>query len=230
MTGRLRGPPSLSRMDIHAVPHLVVGALLRYVGETEATVWVETDDRCEVEVLGHRARTFSVGAHHYAIVSVGGLRPGGVYPYGVALDGSPRWPVSGAPPSVIRPLRPGQRRRIAFGSCRVSAPRSPPYVLGCDASEMGLGVDALDALALRLRARPHAEWPDLLLLLGDQVYADEVPPAVAEFIRARRDVRPPPGLEVADFEEYAQLYREAWTEPQLRWLLSTLPTAMIFDD
>jgi phosphodiesterase/alkaline phosphatase D-like protein len=95
---------------------------------------------------------------------------------------------------------------------------------------MGLGVDALDALAARIRCRPHAEWPDLLLLLGDQVYADEVPPAVAEFIRGRRDVRQPPGLEVADFEEYAQLYRQAWTEPRLRWLLSTVPTAMIFDD
>jgi phosphodiesterase/alkaline phosphatase D-like protein len=35
---------------------------------------------------------------------------------------------------------------------------------------------------------------------------------------------------VADFEEYTRLYRESWTEPATRWLLSTIPSAMIFDD
>jgi hypothetical protein len=39
-----------------------------------------------------------------------------------------------------------------------------------------------------------------------------------------------PGEEVADFEEYTRLYREAWSEPAVRWLLSNLPSAMIFDD
>ncbi|MGH2814704.1 MAG: alkaline phosphatase D family protein, partial [Actinomycetota bacterium] len=37
-------------------------------------------------------------------------------------------------------------------------------------------------------------------------------------------------LEVADFEEYTRLYWETWGDPVLRWLLSTVPTAMIFDD
>ena len=49
-------------------------------------------------------------------------------------------------------------------------------------------------------------------------------------IRRRRDPSKPPGYEVADFEEYAQLYREAWTEPIIRWLFSTVPVSMIFDD
>ena len=31
---------------------LVLGPILRYVSETEATVWVETSAPCEVEVLG----------------------------------------------------------------------------------------------------------------------------------------------------------------------------------
>jgi hypothetical protein len=35
---------------------------------------------------------------------------------------------------------------------------------------------------------------------------------------------------VADFEEYTRLYRESWSEPTIRWLLSTVPSAMIFDD
>ena len=33
-----------------------------------------------------------------------------------------------------------------------------------------------------------------------------------------------------DFEEYTWLYDESWSDPQVRWLLSTLPSSMIFDD
>ena len=73
-------------------------------------------------------------------------------------------------------------------------------------------------------------WPDALVLLGDQVYADEVPPETAVFIRSRRDPSEPPGEEVADFEEFARLYRESWSDPDIRWLLSTVPSTMIFDD
>jgi phosphodiesterase/alkaline phosphatase D-like protein len=66
--------------------------------------------------------------------------------------------------------------------------------------------------------------------MGDQVYVDEVPPETAAFIRSRRDVGEPPGLEIADFEEYTALFRESWSDPDIRWLLATVPSAMIFDD
>ena len=36
--------------------------------------------------------------------------------------------------------------------------------------------------------------------------------------------------ELKDYEEYAHLYKLAWSDPANRWLLSTLPSAMIFDD
>ncbi len=49
-------------------------------------------------------------------------------------------------------------------------------------------------------------------------------------IAGRRDPSKPPGYEVADFEEYTRLYHEAWTEPSIRWLFSTVPVSMIFDD
>jgi len=52
-----------------------------------------------------------------------------------------------------------------------------------------------------MRDTARDQWPNLLLLLGDQVYADEVPPATARFIVARRDVSVPPGTQVADFQE-----------------------------
>ena len=64
---------------------------------------------------------------------------------------------------------------------------------------------------MRMRAQDVEDWPHLLLLLGDQVYADEVPVSTAEFIAARRDPSVPPGYEVADFEEYCRLYRDSWS-------------------
>ena len=51
-----------------------------------------------------------------------------------------------------------------------------------------------------------------------------------EFIAARRDPTEPPWTELKDYDEYAHLYRLAWSDPANRWLLSTLPSAMIFDD
>jgi len=67
-------------------------------------------------------------------------------------------------------------------------------------------------------------------VLGDQVYVDEGSPKTREFIRSRRDTSEEPGEEVLDFEEYTSLYRESWTDPLVRWLFSTIPTAMVIDD
>ncbi len=211
---------------------LVIGPLLRYVGDCEATVWLETDTACEVEILGRRDRTFHVEGHHYALVVIEDLEPGSVTEYEVSLDGERRWPDpdSDFPPSVIRTLDHGAAIRLAFGSCRVSVPHEAPYNLSKDEDKRGREVDALYALALRMRGQAVEQWPHVLLLLGDQVYADEVSLEVLEFIRSRRDVRKPPGEEVADFEEYTRLYWESWREPVFRWLASTVSTAMIFDD
>jgi hypothetical protein len=209
---------------------LVLGPLLRYVGTTTATVWVETDAAATAEVLGHRASTFCVEGHHYALVQLEDLQPGTVHPYQLRLDGHRVWPpADGRPDPVIR-TREGERQtRLIFGSCRVGSPQRVPYThVPADHPE-GLGVDALWAYSRQLQ-EAGVDWPDGLLLLGDQVYADDVSPEVAAFIRSRRDVREPPGSEIADFEEYAMLYRETWSDPDIRWLLSTVPTTMIFDD
>src|SRR4051794_7020825 len=212
---------------------LLLGPLLRHAGETQATVWVETDGPCEVEVLGTTARTFCVEGHHYAIVCLTGLEPGTSVPYEVALDGQRAWPPAEDwpyPPSRVRTLAPDTPLRLAFGSCRVCAPHEPPWALPKDEHDAGREVDALVAFADRMSEQDDAEWPQQLMLLGDQVYADEVSPAVLDFIRSRRDTSVAPGAEVADFEEYTRLYWEAWSEPAVRWVLSTVPTVMIFDD
>jgi hypothetical protein len=214
------------------MPELVLGPVLRYVSDTEATVWVETDDACEVEVLGHRARTFAVEGHHFALLCIEGLEPGTTYEYGVSLDGDARWPDPGSefPPSIIRTVDPEGRIDLIFGSCRAALPHHPPYTLPKDEDERGRGLDALHTLALSMLESEPDRWPELVLLLGDQVYADEVSPQAREFIRSRRDMTRPPGEEVADFEEYTRLYWESWGDPVIRWLFSTVSISMVIDD
>ena len=212
--------------------NLLLGPLLRYVGETCAVVWVETDRPCEVRVRSATERTFHVEGHHYALVRIEDLEPGTTYEYDVELDGERVWPPADSdfPASRFRTYPKKKVLKIAFGSCRVAAPHEPPYSLRKDDDPSGREVDALRALALRMRGEDPEDWPDLLLLLGDQIYADECSPATKEFIRARRDTSEEPGEIALDFEEYTRLYRESWTEPVTRWLLSTVSTAMIFDD
>ena len=103
-------------------PELVLGPLLRYVAETEATIWVETDRACQVGILDHQAQTFEVAGHHYALVVIGDLQPGQQYEYQVTLDGAVRWPEPGSdfPPSTLRTTDPDRPVRLAYGSCRIA--------------------------------------------------------------------------------------------------------------
>ncbi|MFC5138060.1 alkaline phosphatase D family protein [Actinomycetospora rhizophila] len=214
---------------------LELGPLLRHVGTTTATIWVETSASCTVEVLGASAPTFEVCGQHYALVVVDGLEPGTCRSYEVRLDGELVWPLegTGTPPSYLRTRAEDStgRLRFVFGSCRYPPTDDPEL-------EASLGIDALDAFAVRLMDEvadaedPATVLPDALCLLGDQVYADEITPRTEQWIRDHRDPEDPegPGLEIADFGEYSHLYSESWSDRELRWLLSTVPTAMIFDD
>ena len=211
---------------------LLLGPLLRHVDETSATVWVETDGPCEVGVLSTSTSTFEVAGHHYALVVCSGLEPGTTTAYDVRLDGEPVWPEpdSELPPPTVRTRSRdgGEALRLVFGSCRVARPHEPPYTLAT--GKEGVGVDALHAYARRMLGLPEPEWPDALLLVGDQVYADEVSPRTLARIKVARDTSQAPGEGVADFEEYTWLYDEAWGDPLVRWVMSTVPSAMVFDD
>ncbi len=207
---------------------LVLGPLLRYVDETTAAVWVEVRHRGQVDVRAAgrtwTADTFTAHGHHYALVQVEGLEPGSVQDYTVEISGQEVWPPPEAShPSRIATLRPGQELRLAFGSCRVSLPHD-------EEANKEHGVDALRAYARHMASGDADKWPDLVLFLGDQVYADETSEEMQEFIARRRSLDEPPGTELKDFEEYTHLYTLAWKEPTNRWLLSTLQSAMIFDD
>ena len=109
------------------------GPLLRYAGETEATVWVETDAPCEVEVLGcARARRSASHGHHYALVHVtrararrdDAVRGAARRRAGLAAAGQRR-----SRRACIRTPRPRRRRR---GSCSApaacAAPHEPPLL------------------------------------------------------------------------------------------------------
>lgn len=209
---------------------LVLGPLLRHVDEVSASIWVETRAAATVTVtagnVSWSARTFAVHGHHYALVAAEGLQPGSVTPYRVQIDGLEVWPEqdSSFPASVIATLGDGKPLRMSFGSCRTSVPHDKQ-------NNRTHGVDALRAYAMHMAEQDGSlAWPDLILFLGDQVYADVTSEAMQRFIRARRDISESPGPELADFEEYAHLYSLAWSDQANRWLLSTVPTAMIFDD
>ncbi len=214
------------------MPALLLGPMLRYLDATSATIWMQTDAPTQVEVLGRRARTFAVAGRHYALVVLEDLPPEPTA-YDVTLDGEHVWPLPGADPSLICPPVTDRLYSLAFGSCRVAAPLEDEQA----------GTDALHALAERVRASSPAMRPDVLLLVGDQVYADDnISPQTKAFVESRRpatggespndgdgtlDERP---LEVCDVDEYVHLYIESWSPAEIRWLFSTLPSMMIFDD
>ncbi len=208
---------------------LVLGPLLRHVDTTSASLWVETSDAATVtvEAAGRSwsRRTFAVHGHHYALVEVDGLEPGSKAPYVVRIDDVQVWPEADSPfpPSVIATLVPDKPLRLMFGSCRTSVRHD-------EQGNRTHGVDALRALSRRMCLDESVAWPDMVLFLGDQVYADETTEEMHDFIESRRSIKEPPGKELKDYEEYAHLYFLAWTDPANRWLLSTMPTAMIFDD
>lgn len=197
----------------------MLGPVLRHVDASSATIWVQTDGPCTVTVAGCQAETFQVSGHHYALVVVTGFEPGA--PYQVQLDGAQVWPEAGSalPPSRIPAL--SEDFTMIFGSCRMPESDDPE-------EQRLLGTDALVAYARRMSSQDPAGWPDSLVLLGDQLYADETTKATRQWIIERRGPGEPEG--VADFEEYVHLYREAWSTPLVRWLMSTVPTSMIFDD
>ncbi|MFL6161855.1 MAG: alkaline phosphatase D family protein [Jatrophihabitantaceae bacterium] len=206
-------------------PRLVLGPVLRHISHTDATVWVETNQPCQVEILGFAERTWTVAGHHYALITVDGLTAGSAPEYDVRLDGTLVWPADGEQrrPCRIRTLPADGPLRVAFGSCRYATSAAM-------ADDDHFEPDALVVLARELAQQDASEWPHALLMLGDQVYADETTPATQRRIAERRDIGVGAKEQVADYEEYTWLYAESWSDPDVRWLMSVVPTSMIFDD
>ena len=218
-------------LEASGVADLLVGPLLRYVGTETATVWVETTKPCEVGVLGHRTRTFHVEGHHYALLVVEGLEPGTTTPYELMLDDVVVWPRADdeRPPPCIRTRNYERAVRLVFGSCRVGAPEELPYTLSSASTSSASG--SMRCGRTR-RASRKESWIGRTPWFFSGIRSTPTrclprPPRSSGH-DADGDGAPPD--EVADFEEYAHLYRESWSNPDIRWLLSTVPSTMIFDD
>ena len=197
------------------------GPMLRYVDETSATVWVRTADaaRVTVERAGRSwsAPTFAVHGSHYALVVLDGLQPGSDDAYAVRVDDVPVWPRAGMPPSRIRTLRPERACRTSPSA--PAARRAPTTTRGNNAH----GVDALRSLAAGPARRPRgARGPTCCCCSATR--STPTPPRT----RSSRSSWPPgaastsrPAPEIKDFVEYAELYRLAWSDDVIRWVLST---------
>ena len=210
---------------------LLVGPLLRYADETCATIWVETDRA----VLGR-------GRHRRRLVPSRHVE-------------RPRPPLRARPTSTVSPRarRTSTRSRWTATTCgrrmdpssrpASSAPSTPMLR---SASRSGAVADPIRSTRStspssvptpsprwppRWPRRRTTSWPDALLLIGDQVYADE---PSDEIVARLRDAHDDPSSDVVDeiqnFEEYTWLYHEAWAPPAVRWLLSTVPSGMLLDD
>ena len=209
---------------------LILGPVQRGLSTDGIRIWMETDEPCTVEVLVYRSETWSVEGHHYALVELEGWAPGTDVAYDVRLDGEVVWPVPGdeRPAPRVRTWDRASAVRLVVGSCRQAAPPTWPDVV--ESQDGDHGTDALDALA-RALAAGEEEAVHGMVLLGDQVYADQPAPQTIDALRSRRGGPPREGWpEVTSFEEYTWLYQQAWSAPWIRWLLASVPSVMIFDD
>ena len=160
LDGRRALPEGLSASRVRRrCPSLVLGPILRYVDERVATVWVQTD----AAVRGRdprRARAHLVRR-----------RPALRARRGRRADARRRPPLRGAarrrascgrepgsrvPAQHDPAARPGARREIAFGSCRITLPHEPPYVAARARASDGPGHRRAARLRAARGARPAA--------------------------------------------------------------------------
>jgi phosphodiesterase/alkaline phosphatase D-like protein len=211
---------------------------------------------------------------HFALMYVTDLEPGTWYRYRVLeLDISDmprkRWPkdaraidrnvtsiehgfpqlgYGGAGP-VFRTLSrqpKNEEFRLAFGSCLKWR--------GGFAEKKGANALSLfDAWMGEREQDRLTKWPSIMLLVGDQVYGDDITPWMHGDMKRHRKQRQKSGdppiipteldgpfrspdaagignMHAIDFEEYAHLYWATWAEKPTARVLANIPTYMMFDD
>ncbi|MFL5628842.1 MAG: alkaline phosphatase D family protein [Ktedonobacteraceae bacterium] len=219
-----------------------IGPLVRAASPSTVVVWAEfhqpglvtlsarPSDASSTAASTVSSHTVNVGGRHYIALQLTNLQPATWYTY--HLDSSADQPLPASAHTAqqsLRPLRyqcfrtleaqtehlaPTQKSplRIAYGSCRDL--RVPEH-------------DAFSAFGAWLLERFLArdtQWPHLLLLIGDQIYADEPSAGLLQHYPHLRK-----GAQT--FEDFACMYTYSWTsDEQVRQVLATLPTYMIFDD
>jgi hypothetical protein len=219
--------------------------------------------------------TVRVGGRYFALLPIEELEPGWVYRYflrGIQTDGKrepwhrelarmrSRWEGTLLPIDIDRasfgdagpafrtfPAPGTSELRLAFGSCRKAE--------GGVRGPIEKGADVLSLYSLQLAKQKDRlnEWPHLLLLLGDQIYADDVDGSVATVrgrVPRRRVLSPLDAPETVlkrdrtkfptyagsqsfhctVFEDFAYAYITSWSSANVTKVLANIPTFMTFDD
>ena len=209
---------------------LILGPLLRHVGTDDVTVWVETDAACEVEVrtrvrqrdrahiCGRRAPLRDRRARRAAGRRVRGVHGPARRHAGMAAG---RQRVSAERPAHDRPVAPAPGPvRIVPGGVRGRRARPDRLRRGRPRGRMPGGWS---------RVRPRrGPWACSCSATRSTPTSPRSRPANGSPPVATRPSRRT--TQVANFEEYTHLYQEAWSDPDVRWLLSVVPSSMIFDD
>ncbi len=218
--------------------HLRVGPLVRATNATSVVIWAElpypctvllnvqlldTTDASQLQSIEVRSHTVTIGARHYVAPQLQGLHSATWYTYWLAIVtqigheehieriDEARVPCFRTMDASDESTTPEQLR-VAYGSCRkFVAPQ----------------IDALSAFGRWLQENDEQKettWPHLLLLIGDQIYADHPPQELK---------RQCPQLHngAKTFADFALLYEYEWTQDSdVRQVLACIPTYMIFDD
>ena len=221
---------------------LVLGPLLRHVDDTSACIWVETEDAATV--------TLTAGEHHAEAPHLPRARP----PLRAGLRRGPR---AGIEDAVHRRDRrqpglagaglavPGladrhaQHRQEAPAGLRLVPHLGHPRQGGQQAARRRRPARLRAADGRHHRRRRTTTTPTPTTRSAGPTWCCSSatrstptrPPRRCRSSSSRAATsRSRPGPSCKDCEEYAHLYKLAWSDPANRWLLSTLPSAMIFDD
>ncbi len=226
---------------------LLIGPLVRATNTTSVLIWAEYTQACWVTLKvspsatteatpSHtiRVHTVLVGGHHYVAAYLDGLQPATWYNYQLDITENHPSPVTtvvtegDSNQHDIRPTICCFRTMNAVETTQAEHAPSPLYFAygSCRKSEEQ-SVDALSAFGAWLTSQfeqREGAWPHLLLLIGDQIYADQPPTEL-------RKAYPQLAHGANTFEDFALLYKHAWTQDKdVRQALAVIPTYMIFDD
>ena len=171
------------------------------------------------------SRTITVGGHHYALSKLTDLQPATWYNYRISdstQDIAPSPPTKSPIIQCFRTLDPPDAQnplRLAYGSCR-KLPEPKPDALSALGDWLMHHIDERDSL-----------WPHLLLLIGDQIYADEYIGRRKQTKLVTRKSKTTQSPIPQSFEDFTRMYVESWTfDEGIRQVFAVLPTYMIFDD